>query len=210
MLTKTDLRTTDTKERILKEALRLYQVGGYNYMGLEKIGKTLNITRPALYHHFPGGKEELLIAIVESFTNAQAAHWQAAIQAAPDAHSRFSFILKSITNLPLLDTKRMICVEMEQLGDKTRAVIQESFEQLRSLVLQVFQEGVERGELRPVDLDLAFFSFVSLCDQVERVIFMHEQFPQTICFTGSHEALIENLLDLWLNGLASHPIDVSK
>ncbi len=203
MTVKTDLRTNDTKERIVQEAQRLYQVGGYNYMGLDKIAETLNIKRPALYHHFPDGKEQLLVAMVESFTREKAAQWQAAIEAGYNARSRFKYMLLSIIKMPLLDMKRFMCVEAAQLQPQTRMVIHETFQQLFNLVQGVFQEGIERGELRPVEMNLAFFTFMGLCEQVETIMLMDNQTLEAACWLDSPEVLVEQMLNLWLDGLST-------
>jgi len=202
MVAKTDLRTNDTKERILKEAERLYQAGGYSHMGLDQIAKSLNITRPALYHHFPGGKEELLVKMIEAFTCEKVAEWYAMIEEGQDSRSRFKFMLQSTIKQPLLDCKRMACTEVDQLDAQTRWVLHSSMERVHQVVQRVFEEGIKRGELRPVESNLAFFSFMSLCEQVGTIVVVREQFPDAFCGLDSTENLIDKTLDLWLYGLA--------
>jgi TetR/AcrR family transcriptional repressor of lmrAB and yxaGH operons len=52
----------DTKSKIIENATTLFQRKGYKGVGLTEILKACQITKGALYHHFPNGKEELLIA----------------------------------------------------------------------------------------------------------------------------------------------------
>ncbi|WP_040949448.1 TetR/AcrR family transcriptional regulator [Gorillibacterium massiliense] len=59
----------ETKSLIVDIAIKLFQQKGYNGVGLNEILQSGKITKGALYHHFPGGKEELLIACIET-TNA--------------------------------------------------------------------------------------------------------------------------------------------
>ncbi|WP_379143967.1 TetR/AcrR family transcriptional regulator [Paenibacillus sp. sgz500992] len=56
----------DTKALIIDIATTLFQKKGYIGVGLNEILKACNISKGALYHHFPNGKEELLIACLES------------------------------------------------------------------------------------------------------------------------------------------------
>src|SRR3954466_11212212 len=60
----------DTKSLIIDIAASLFQQKGYLGVGLTEILKACNITKGALYHHFPNGKEELLIACLQSMDEA--------------------------------------------------------------------------------------------------------------------------------------------
>ncbi|MEH7255284.1 TetR/AcrR family transcriptional regulator [Neobacillus niacini] len=56
----------DTKSLIIEIATALFQKKGYIGVGLSEILKACNISKGSLYHHFPNGKEELLIACLDS------------------------------------------------------------------------------------------------------------------------------------------------
>lgn len=56
----------DTKSLIIDNATILFQQKGYKGVGLSEILKVCNVTKGSLYHHFPNGKEELLIACLHS------------------------------------------------------------------------------------------------------------------------------------------------
>src|SRR3954471_22835584 len=60
----------DTKSLMIEIATTLFQRKGYLGVGLTEILKACNITKGALYHHFPNGKEELLIACLQSMDEA--------------------------------------------------------------------------------------------------------------------------------------------
>jgi AcrR family transcriptional regulator len=203
MPTKVDLRTTDTKDRVLKEARRLYRLGGYRHMGLEQIAQSLNVTRPALYHHFPYGKEQLLMEMVQDFTREKAEQWQAAIKASPNARDRFQGMLYSVIDEPLLNHRELVCTTLNKLDSETKETIHQNFKVLHDLAMQVFEEGIARGELRKIDLDVAFFSFIGLCEQIEGIINIQGKFPEApICGPYTSYSLAEKLLQLWLDGLA--------
>jgi TetR/AcrR family transcriptional regulator, lmrAB and yxaGH operons repressor len=61
-----EVTVMDTKSLIVDIATTLFQQKGYKGVGLTEILKECNITKGALYHHFPNGKEELLIACLQS------------------------------------------------------------------------------------------------------------------------------------------------
>ena len=60
----------DTKSLIIDIATTLFQQKGYMGVGLNEILKACNISKGSLYHHFPNGKEELLIACLQSMDEA--------------------------------------------------------------------------------------------------------------------------------------------
>jgi AcrR family transcriptional regulator len=210
MTLKTDLRTTDTKDRIIKEAQRLYETGGYTQINLDKITKMLDIKRPALYYHFPGGKEQLLGEVAKAFTSQKIAAWEAAIRAGHDTRSCFRNMLDTMIGHPLPDSKRAMCSQIMELGEDFRVAIQEGFAQMYSLVTGVFQAGIERGEIRPVDLHIAFFSFMGLCDQIEDILVLKEVFPLIRHKMDTPDMLVQKMFDLWMDGLAMRPCLDSK
>ncbi|WP_338452286.1 TetR/AcrR family transcriptional regulator [Niallia oryzisoli] len=61
---------TDTKSMIIDISTTLFQQKGYKGVGLNEILKECKITKGSLYHHFPNGKEELLIACLDSMSRA--------------------------------------------------------------------------------------------------------------------------------------------
>jgi len=60
----------DTKSLIINIATAIFQKKGYLGAGLNEILKACNISKGSLYHHFPNGKEELLIACLHSMNEA--------------------------------------------------------------------------------------------------------------------------------------------
>lgn len=48
------------REEILELAVELFAARGYHGVSMDDIGARAKITGPALYHHFKGGKEEML------------------------------------------------------------------------------------------------------------------------------------------------------
>jgi len=60
----------DTKSLLIDTATILFQEKGYKSVGLNEILKACNITKGGLYHHFPNGKEELLITCLQSLNEA--------------------------------------------------------------------------------------------------------------------------------------------
>src|ERR1700761_3341546 len=58
-------RTAETRKALVDAARKLFEADGYAEVGAEQIVRSAGLTRGALYHHFPGGKRDLLEAVYE-------------------------------------------------------------------------------------------------------------------------------------------------
>lgn len=59
-------RTKATRKALVDVARKLFAERGYDDVGAEEIVRAAGLTRGALYHHFPGGKRDLLEAVYEA------------------------------------------------------------------------------------------------------------------------------------------------
>ena len=58
-------RPARTRDDIVKELLDLFFIFGYNGTTLSLIAERTGLGRASLYHHFPGGKEEMARAVLQ-------------------------------------------------------------------------------------------------------------------------------------------------
>lgn len=54
----------DTRERLISTTSKLIRKKGYFGTGINEILKSIEVPKGSLYHHFPSGKDELIIAAV--------------------------------------------------------------------------------------------------------------------------------------------------
>ena len=59
-------RKSDAKNRMIDAAAALFRAKGYNAVGLTEILEASGAPKGSFYHHFPGGKEELASAVIQS------------------------------------------------------------------------------------------------------------------------------------------------
>ena len=64
--------TNVTRSRIQAVALELFQARGYDATSLQQIAAALDVTKPALYYHFPS-KAALLHSLADPFVDAERA-----------------------------------------------------------------------------------------------------------------------------------------
>ncbi|MBN8870185.1 MAG: TetR/AcrR family transcriptional regulator [Solirubrobacterales bacterium] len=58
-------RSDATRAELIASARRLFGANGYAAVSLSQIVEAAGVTKGALYHHFPGGKKDLMEAVYE-------------------------------------------------------------------------------------------------------------------------------------------------
>src|SRR5207244_13414824 len=129
-------------------AEKLLMAGGYGGMSLDAVAQAIGIRKPSLYHHFPGGKNELFIAVVERRTAEDGQRVADAIAKGRDTFSRllamaryFNVIAVTRPYHALLD---MAAHLPEQHSQLVRGLIDE---RVTAPVRAVIADGIRTGEL---------------------------------------------------------------
>ncbi len=75
---------SDARRRILQAAHDLFCSYGYNGTSLKQITARSGLPTGSVYHHFPGGKEQVGVAVVQHFGRVYGEQVLAAVRAAGD------------------------------------------------------------------------------------------------------------------------------
>jgi AcrR family transcriptional regulator len=163
---KLDTDPTSTRSRVIEAADALLHQHGYMGVSMEAIAERIGIRKASLYHHFPDGKDQIVLEIGERLVQFDAAGFQTALETHSTVRERLkamaAFIFKDTrqTNLVLRDAIRfMPAAHQQRLGDLF-------FIEMFSKVQSVFEAGVQSTELRPHDTRFAAFSFMSLLSEM--------------------------------------------
>ena len=84
---------TDSRHKMLETARNLFRTQGYNGTGLNQILKESGAPKGSLYHHFPGGKEQLAIEAMEAAAKEMAGKIFAAFDASSDLMTAMNLIV---------------------------------------------------------------------------------------------------------------------
>ena len=80
---------SDRRTRIITATNELFRVWGYHGTSLSQISGASGATTGSIYHFFPGGKEELTIAVIESTADAYRQLFEAVAAEASDPVSAY-------------------------------------------------------------------------------------------------------------------------
>ena len=151
----------DGRERILRAAYRLFIASGYQSVSMQQIADASGIQKATLYHHFRS-KDELFAAIVgmaNAETRQEIEEAMALGGSVTDQLTRFA--AQSFARSQS-DYSRLIADVQEQLSPALRSTLLAGKTFPWDLLETIFANGIERGELPPLDIDLAISMFTGL------------------------------------------------
>lgn len=180
----------DTRARALWAARTLLQERGYLGVSLDDVARAVGVRQASLYHHFPGGKEELVLGVAREAIDHDAAGIERTLREHAAARTRLTalatFLLSSSVR-----TGRMLQESLRFVGEAHQERVYADFYAREYLpVRRVFDEGVSSGELRPHDTRRSAWAFLDLVEQLG-----------TNPEERGTDDLAEWIVDLLLNGL---------
>jgi len=88
----------DTKLQIIEISIPLFQQKGYKGVGVTEIIKACNVSKGSFYHHFPNGKEELLIACLQSISEVITTHIQEIFKQSPNTEEAIQAMIEILVS----------------------------------------------------------------------------------------------------------------
>lgn len=192
-------RSGDTRERILREAEKLYHSGGYQKISLEEVAKALGIKKPALFYHYKN-KQELFHAMLKAMLSRMNQIVTLAIsQGGPTTRGRLLAILHRMTLEPGFDVEHFLREDYEILSEQQRDEISQVwYKDIYFPIRRVFEEGTEQGELKRHNLNTSTYMYLNLWMLLPRVDSPITRYNWNQISSAEY---IEEMLDLFLGGL---------
>jgi TetR/AcrR family transcriptional regulator len=149
-------RSAQTRDRILKAAIRQFSENGLAGARTEQIAEEAGVNKALLYYYFKG-KDDLYSAALESVAEGVRVSSLAALQRGGTAGERF---LRSVLNhFDRIHTNRGFqCLMQQEMirlhrgeANALTALVEKAFRPLHELTQAVIEEGISSGELIAVD-----------------------------------------------------------
>jgi AcrR family transcriptional regulator len=147
------LPSGDLRQLIVDHARRLFIRHGYHGLAMRQIAESLGVTKPALYYHFRH-KEELFLSILEEYLEVMEQLLLSLLSSPLDCHGRIRSFIEALLSQP--DEQRglihLVSQEAIHLSAGARQRLLESYEErFLSKLRLILEQGVQRGELRPLE-----------------------------------------------------------
>lgn len=181
------MRQDDTKQRILKEALKLFSTDGFESVSVEQIARAVGIKAPSLYHHYRS-KQAIFDAIMEDsskrygeYTGQLSIHMRNAEQDVPvfaqiteDGLSekvRHMF-LYSLHDEVVSQLRRMMTIEQFRNPELAAMYTKRFVDNFTSYHAELFRFLMEAGKMRTEDPEVLalmytapIFTLIGVCDR---------------------------------------------
>ena len=189
------------KNRILDAARTVFARHGFRKASLADIVRPLGVANTAVYHHFPGGKEEIFHAVIDREEHAVLTDMQQALASSADPSRQLrALIMAKLTHFQqlreLLMVPRDVGEEVAQLYDAHETAFRASE---RAMISSLLREGQAAGLFRSNDPDHLAKSVQTVLNRLE-VPLIFEETPDKM------EQEVDELLELLFYGIMNRTI----
>jgi len=192
---------SETRERIMDVAETHLGGGGYLGVSLEEVAREVGVSKPALYYHFPQGKEQLFIAIAHRALE----HHREGLERAIAAHDSGAAKLRAVARWFMSEGNQEH--PMDELRDLSRFVSEQHqvklaegfFGSLYGPIHRAISSAIESGEFSDNSPELLTWAFLSLLSGMLQVnnVSAGPSLPEA---TRTAEGMADRTVDLFLNG----------
>jgi len=202
-------RQSDTRRCLLDAFAQELLDGGYAAVSLDRIARAVGIRKASLYHHFPGGKEQLCTEVSLRYIERSRA-W---LQDALDTGGPLSAVLEAIVvgrateGSQLSVMGRRVFDATKFLSDRDRAHVSGVYcDNLIAPVTRLMAGAVRDGELREEDPSFLAMTFLEMTAVAEPMPQDHAMPPELREGQAQDpHATARSVVDLFLRGAGAPP-----
>lgn len=183
------------REQILVTAKSLFIQHGYHGLAMRQISEAVGVSKAALYYHFKD-KEELFIAILSSNLNEIERAIDLIQSRQISCSEQVVLFVEYVLNQPAEERAiiRLGSQEMAQLSAVARQKFNKTYhDQFTGKLQNIFQDGVAKGEFRPIDPGVATWALLGI---------MYPYFyPAHSESTPLRPETIRQIISIYMNGV---------
>jgi len=144
---------SEARERILAAAEEFFSARGFASVTLRDIALPLGLKHSSLYHHFPGGKEELFFLVLERNILRHGEGLTAAMAASDGSlRGKLRGVASWLLSQPPMDLLRMVKSDLKALPPESASRISGLiYTEVIRKVQSAFEDALRSGEVRECD-----------------------------------------------------------
>ncbi|MFA5180260.1 MAG: helix-turn-helix domain-containing protein [Syntrophales bacterium] len=184
------------KNRILDAARTVFARHGFRKASLADIVRPLGVANTAVYHHFPGGKEEIFHALITREEESVLADMKLAVSCQEDPPRQLrALILAKLIHFQQLRELLMVPRDVGEEVAQLYAAHETSFRASeRDMITSLLRKGQASGLFRPADPERLSKSMQTVLNRLE-IPLVFEETPDKM----EHE--VDDLLELLFFGI---------
>lgn len=147
---------TDRRNQILDAATKLFAEKGFHHSTVGEIANLAGVGKGTVYEYFPSKKDvlrELLIVAIEYYFGLFPSKVAGNLDLKEKLHLMTSLHFQFF--LEYRDLARVILYEHRQMTEDLEPIMIQKEQERINYVAEILEEGLSRGEIRPVDCQLA-------------------------------------------------------
>ncbi len=189
------ISNTEPRQRVLDAAEALFSQRGYTAVTLRDIAAAVGIRHASLYHHVPGGKEQLFIEVTERNFKR---HYEGLTSVIQHAEPRLRMQLYAaadwLLSQPPMDLVRMIHSDMPIIDQgQANRLSGLAYKSLIAPIEAALQDAHKRGEIAHHNLGLVAGGLLGMIENLYAV-------PEAV-LEESRQQMARHLIDVLLDGL---------
>jgi AcrR family transcriptional regulator len=149
-----EAKTESGRQRILEQAQRLFLARNYSGVSIRDIAQACGFSNAALYYHF-GNKENLYFEMLKAYIAQLTQRLLKAAEVKGTCRERLTHVVSLYAQIAL-ESQGEIQVVLRDLAQFSFQKVQQAIPELKqqdtSAISIVLEEGIARGEVRPVDV----------------------------------------------------------
>lgn len=158
-----------SRDAIIDAAIQLFNQNGYHATSMRDIAREVDIQKPSLYHHF-GGKEDILLAILDAGMEQFARDMEAIAAAEEDCAAKLRAAIHAHARLIAgnPDAAAVFLREDRGLGDSYLQHYVARRDQVEQFFRAIVQQGIQEGVFRDADVTIVTHALLGMVNWMTR------------------------------------------
>jgi AcrR family transcriptional regulator len=190
------MNSTEARQRVLEVAEQLFAQKGYNAVTVRDIAVGVGIHHTTLYHHVPGGKEQLFVEVVErTFQRHRVGLTRALAQGSPDLRAQLRAAADWLLSQPPMDQVRLVYSDMPSIDPvQAERLSNIAYESMLLPIETALRFAQQQATIHHHDLPLVAGLFLGMIES------LHAVPQQTV--TKNRQMMAYEGIDVFLFGLS--------
>ena len=186
---------SESRERVLLLAEALFSERGYDSVTLRDIAEASGIRQASLYHHVPGGKEQLYVEVTERGLQRHRVGLEMALAAATGLRAQLRAAARWLLSQPPMNLSRLVRSDLPAIArEHADRLLATSYTTLFAPIERALRDADRVAEIRLHNPTLLAVAFISLIEGIWDADYVG-------AVRHTHEEMADELIDVFLDGL---------
>ncbi|HEY8601264.1 MAG TPA: TetR/AcrR family transcriptional regulator [Thermomicrobiales bacterium] len=187
--------SSESRERVLLLAEALFSERGYDSVTLRDIAEAIGIRQASLYHHVPGGKEQLYVEVTERGLQRHQAGLEAALATATGIRAQLRAAARWLLSQPPMNLSRLVRSDLPAIArEHADRLLATSYTTLFAPIERALRDADRSAEIRLHNPILLAATFISLIEGIWDADYVG-------AVRHTHAEMADELIDVLLDGL---------